>query len=80
MDREDALIFIIIGALGLTQLAEWFLLNVLTPIGDIVNILNWMSTLNDATPFSLIISLIMLMVPIVIISLMFGVIKEKFNI
>ena len=82
MDKETIyiIIFIVLGALGLTKLAEWFFINVLTSIGEIVNILEWMSTLNDATPMGMIFSFLLMMAPLVILALVGNYIKERFDI
>jgi hypothetical protein len=72
-------IFILIAALGLTSLAEWFFINVLTPIGDITQVLVWMSKLNEMTPFELIVSFLLMMAPVVLGAILWEKIQDKFR-
>jgi len=57
-------LFLIAGAAGLTQLAEWILRNLLTPIDDIVAILERGSIINQMDPISIVISYFVLMIGI----------------
>lgn len=81
MTRDDWLLiaFLVLGALGFIPLAEWLFNKVITPIGDIVNVLEWMSTLNEATPLSLLIGVITLILPVIIFKMISEYLRERFN-
>jgi hypothetical protein len=67
----------LLGALGLTKFCEWLFMNVLTPIGDIVNVLNWMSKVNTLNPFELLISCLILIIPTIISAKIIVIIRDK---
>lgn len=54
------IIFLVLGALGLTKAAEWWLRNVMTTIDDIVSVLEWMSQINSMEPIPMLLSYIAL--------------------
>ena len=82
MKRENLLLifFILLGAAGLTNAAEWLFINELTPIGKIVDVLEWISTLGDATPTTLLIGVLTFTLPILIISIARNYIRERWGI
>jgi hypothetical protein len=83
MDKEElwCILLVIVGALGLIGLAEWILLNRLTPIGEIVSVLEWMSNLGDnTTPIDLVIMVISFIMPILLLEMARKIVKEKWGI
>ena len=70
MDEDTAflvkiLLFIILGSISI-KAAEWFFINIITPIGEIVEIFEWMSRIPQMTPVEILSSFITLYVLILI--------------
>jgi len=50
------IVFLILGALGLTKAAEWWLRNAMTKIEDIVSVLEWLAQINSMETIPMLLS------------------------
>ncbi len=71
------IVFLILGALGLTKLAEWWLRNVIIGIDDIVSVLEWLSNINSMDLIPMLISYAILIIGIYVSGLLIKNILDR---